>query len=126
MSIKKETKKDDSTQELLERLSLVENKLDVLDTQNTELQNLLRILAHPILSSSLQEVFKTSKQLYAYELTNGERSTRDIGKLVRLDQKSISNWWREWEEKGLVEKVGKRGQFRARYSLLELVVTPKK
>jgi predicted transcriptional regulator len=122
MPSKKETEKDTGVQEVLERLSLLENKLEILDSQNSELQNLLRILAHPILSSSLQGIFKTSKQLYAYELSNGERSTRDIGRLVNSDQKSISNWWREWETKGLVEKVGKKGQFKARYSLLELLV----
>jgi hypothetical protein len=122
MPSKKETEKDTSAQKVLERLSLLENKLEILDSHNSELQNLLRILAHPILSSSLQGIFKASKQLYAYELSNGERSTRDIGRLVRVDQKSISRWWREWETKGLVEKTGKKGQFKARYSLLELLV----
>jgi hypothetical protein len=122
MPSKKASEKETDTQKVLERLSLVENKLEILDSHNSELQNLLRILAHPILSNSLQGIFKTSRQLYAYELSNGERSTRDIGRLVNSDQKTISNWWREWESKGLVEKAGKRGQFRARYSLLELLV----
>jgi hypothetical protein len=122
MPSKDETGKDTNVQEVLKRLSVVENKLDSLDSQNGELQNLLRILAQPILSSSLQGIFKTSKQLYAYELSNGERSTREIGRIVNIDQKSISTWWREWEMKGLAEKVGKRGQFKARYSLLELLV----
>ena len=122
MPSKKALEKDTGTEKVLERLSLVENKLEILDSHNSELQNLLRILAHPILSDSLQGIFKNSKQLYAYELSNGERSTRDIGRLVKSDQKSISNWWREWESKGLVEKVGKKGQFKARYSLLELIV----
>ena len=122
MSSKKKSEEDTSSHDVLKKLSLVENKLEILESQNGELQNLLRILAQPILSSSLQEIFKTSKQLYAYELSNGERSTRDIGRLVNSDQKSISNWWREWKTKGLVEKVGKKGQFKARYSLLELLV----
>lgn len=110
------------TQEVMKRLSLLEDKLSILELQNRESQNLLRILVQPILSNSLEGIFKTPRQLYAYELSNGERSTREIGKLVKLDQKGISNWWREWEKLGLVEKVGKKGQFKARYSLLELLL----
>ncbi len=122
MSAKEESKKDAGAQDILDKLSLVENKLSVLDAQNRDIQVLLRILAQPLLASSLQEIFKSPKQLYAYELSNGERSTRDIGKLVRLDQKGISIWWREWEKEGLAEKVGKKGQFKARYTLLELLL----
>lgn len=122
MSSKKEAEEYTSSEEVLKRLSLVENKLEILNSQSGELQHLLRILAQPILSTSLQGIFKSPKQLYAYELTDGKRSTRDIGRLVKLDQKGISNWWREWEGEGLVEKVGKKGQFKARYTLLELLV----
>ncbi len=122
MPAKEESQRDTGAQNILDKLSLIENKLSILEAQNSEVQVLLRILAQPLLASSLQEIFKSPKQLYAYELSNGERSTRDIGKLVRLDQKGISIWWREWEKEGLAEKVGKKGQFKARYTLLELLV----
>jgi hypothetical protein len=122
MASKKEPDDEVNTVEVMKRLSLLEDQLNILELQNREAQNLLRILVQPILSNSLEGIFKTPRQLYAYELSNGERSTREIGKLVKLDQKGISNWWREWEKVGLVEKVGKKGQFKARYSLLELLL----
>ncbi len=122
MSPAKKPEEDSNNHDVLDRLLIIEGKLKVIESNNSEMLTLLRILAQPVLSSSLQEIFKTPKQLYVYELSNGERSTRDIGKLVKLDQKGISNWWREWERDGLVEKVGKKGQFKACYSLLELLL----
>lgn len=122
MSPVKKSEIDKKHLDLLDSLSIMEGKLNLLEYQCGEIINLLRILAQPVLSSSLQDVFKTPKQLYIYELSNGKRSTRDIGKLVKLDQKGISNSWREWEKVGLVEKIGKKGQFKARYSLLELLL----
>jgi hypothetical protein len=122
MASKKGSDNEINTEEMMKRLSLLEDKLNILELQNRESQNLLRILVQPILSNSLEGIFKTPRQLYAYELSNGERSTREIGKLVKLDQKGISNWWREWEKAGLVEKIGKKGQFKALYSLLELLL----
>lgn len=122
MASKKEMEIDTDLGNIFNKLGEIENKLNVLEKQNRDSQILLRILAEPILSSSLQEIFKSPKDLFAYELSNGDRSTREIGNLVNLDQKGISNRWREWEKEGLVEKAGKKGQFKARYTLLELLV----
>ena len=101
--------------ELLTRLESIEKLIH-------ENNLLVRILAQPILFESLHTIFNSPKQLRAYELSDGERSTRDIGKLLNLDQKGISNWWREWEKEGIVKKVGKKGQYKARYTLLELLI----
>jgi len=113
---------------ILIKLSSIENKLAQLAQQAKESQMLLRVLAQPIIMSLLNEVFRSPKQLRAYELSDGKRSTRDIGKLIKRDQKGISIWWREWEKLGIAEKVGIKGQFKARYTLLELlfVITSKK
>lgn len=122
MSPVKKADRDGDIQDVIDRLAVIEDKLNTLISQNGELLAFLRVLAEPILYDALQEVFRTPKQLYIYELSNGARSTREIGKLVKLDQKGISNLWREWEKEGIVEKVGKKGQHKARYSLLELLL----
>lgn len=122
MASKKEMEIDTDLRNIFNKLGEIENKLNVLEKQNKDSRILLRVLVEPILSSGLQEIFKSPKDLYAYELSNGERSTREIGNLVKLDQKGISNRWRDWEKDGLVEKAGKKGQFKARYTLLELLV----
>lgn len=122
MSAVKQPQGESSLHDVQNRLAVLEENFESIKSQNNEILSLLRVLAQPVLFDALQEIFKTPKQLYIYELSDGERSTRDIGKLVRLDQKGISNSWREWEKAGLVEKVGKKGQFKACYTLLELLV----
>ncbi len=119
--MKQKPSKDPDLQEVLVKLEILKEKLHVLEKQGAEAQLLIRILVHPILMSELREVFKNAKQMRAYELSNGERSTRDIGKLVNIDQKGVSNWWREWEKAKIADKAGKKGQFKARYTLLELL-----
>ena len=84
---------------------------------------LLRILVQPLLLAHLPDLFKNAKQLRAYELSDGVRSTRDIASAVGVDQKTISDWWRSWrDDYDIVQKAGPRGQFKACYSILDLLV----
>ena len=112
----------DTSEVVAQELARISEYVETLLASNNRIEGLLRILAQPVLQSALQRVFKNGKQLRAYELSDGNRSTREIGKLVGVDQKTISRWWRAWEKDyRIIEKAGKRGQFRGRYSLAELV-----
>lgn len=123
MNSKKKPTEEFSLQDVLNHLDAIENRLDKLERQNSELQTLLRVISQPVLWSALKTLFSKPKQLWAYELSNGERSTRDIGKIIGVDQKTISTWWRIWaDEYNIAEKVGKRGQFKGQYNLLELLL----
>ena len=105
-----------------QELARISEHIETLLASNNRIEGLLRILAQPILQAALRRVFKNGKQLHAYELSDGNRSTREIGRLVGVDQKTVSRWWRAWEkDHRIIEKAGKRGQFRGRYSLAELV-----
>ena len=117
-----ELEKEVDLRDILTGLSSIEEKLNRMEQQNKETQMLLRILAQPILWSSLTNIFTKPQQLWAYELSDGRRSTRDIGKIVGVDQKTISTWWRDFADLGITEKTGERGQFKSRYTLLELMV----
>src|SRR5579859_624910 len=97
-------------------------QLAALVASNDRIETLLRIIADPILLSSLHKYFKNSGQVRAYELSDGIRSTRQIAKMVGVDQKTISTWWRNWKDNyRIVEKAGIRGQFRKRYTFVELL-----
>jgi DNA-binding transcriptional regulator YhcF (GntR family) len=112
----------DTGEVVAQELARISESVETLLASNHRIEGLLRILAQPVLQSALHRVFKDGKQLHAYELSDGNRSTREIGKLVGVDQKTVSRWWRAWEkEYGIIEKTGKRGQFRGRYSLADLV-----
>ena len=66
-------------------------------------------------------IFKDQKQLLAYTLTDGIKSSRDIGKYLQVSHQTIINWWNEWIDTGIVEKIGSQGQIKSKYSIIELV-----
>jgi hypothetical protein len=102
--------------------SALAQSIRALEASIQRLEPLVRAQAYATALTWLPGIFKDGKQLLAYDLSDGSRSTRDIGRQVGVDQKTISTWWRTWHRDfRIVEKAGKRGQFRARYSLSELI-----
>ena len=61
----------------------------------------LRFLGLQALRPLLRDVLKDKRELQAYELTDGSRSTRDIGGRVGVDPKTISNRWQKWTALGI-------------------------
>ena len=113
---------DPDNEILAEELREISRQLAAMAASNERIETLLRIIADPILQAGLARYFKNSAQMRAYELSDGMLSTRQIGKMVGVDQKTISTWWRNWEANhGIVERAGKRGQCRRRFSFLELL-----
>src|SRR5258705_5262063 len=102
-------------------LARIGEEVERLAEANQRVEDLLTLMAQPTLLPALHAIFKDARQLRAYQLSDGRRSTRAIGKSVGVDQKTISRWWRNWKDYKIMEKAGKRGQFRARYSLGALV-----
>jgi len=45
----------------------------------------------------------------AYELSDGERSSRDIAKIIKPSHTTVGNWWDKWFKLGLVEQTEKYG-----------------
>jgi hypothetical protein len=108
--------------DLSEEFRRISEQLEAIAVGNQRVEMLLRVIAQPILEVRLRNLFPDRKHLRAYELSDGERGTREIGAIVGVDQKTISRWWRAWEANhGIVKKAGKRGQYTKRYELDELV-----
>lgn len=109
--------------EISEKLSSLKFMIGELGDSLNRIEMLYSFGTYLELKRFLPDIFKNVKQIMAYELSNGEMSTRDIGNLVGVDQKTVSTWWRNWESNfNIVEKVGKRGQYKNKYSLLELAI----
>lgn len=109
------TANDHNHSELVERLAALQEAC-------TRIEQWLRILAEPSLAKSLRSIFSDQKQVRAYDLSDGARSTRQIAELIGVGNKTVFSWWHEWEKRGLAEKAGSRGQYRKRYSLGDLQV----
>ena len=67
-----------------------------------------KFMARPALSESLVAVLKEPKHKAAYELTDGNRTQGEVGKLSGLDQTTVSDLWAKWRRLGLLNDAGKR------------------
>lgn len=80
------------------------------------------------LKPSIQETVQNDEAKLVYEYSDGERSTREIGKLAGVSHMTVKNYWEKWSELGIVEPTEKYegGRFRRLCSLQELgIALPK-
>ena len=68
----------------------------------TSILTLLVIENYERLSEILLKVIDSDQKINAYTLTDGINSSTDIAKKVDVVQQTISKWWTEWENYGLV------------------------
>lgn len=62
----------------------------------------------PKLRKILLDTLRTDLEKLAYELTDGERSRRDIANMMGLPDSTIRSWWDKWYDFGILEPSGKR------------------
>ncbi len=99
------------------------NELRELNRIHNELLKMISIIIEPEVKKRLNHIFSSPKELRAYRLTDGERTTREIGEMVDVSHTTIANWWKVWEEDYKIAKSrGTRSPYEALYSLPELVM----
>ena len=110
---------DPSIEEKLDEISL---ELKAITSSLDGIYELGYIWLQPNISSSLSHIFKSPVQLKAYLLSDGTRSTRDIGKMINVSHQTIKNWWDNWAiELKIVEQDIKGGSYKKLFSLSDLV-----
>lgn len=57
----------------------------------------------------LREILDTPDKILVYELSNGDRSTREIAKYVSVTFRTIAQWWNRWFDAGLMAQTEKYG-----------------
>lgn len=77
------------------------------------------------LRNVLTQFLTTDKELLIFEFSDGERTTREIAKLVNIGSNStIAAYWKKWSKLGIVEPSMKRkGRFQRFCSLEEVGLT---
>lgn len=73
--------------------------------------------------SIVNKVLTTDTDKRVYELSDGERSTRDIARrsYINLSHATVANMWQKWLEYGLVEPSRRyKGRFKKIISLRDL------
>jgi transposase-like protein len=80
----------------------------------------LRLLALPILRAELRHVLTNEKRRAVYELSTGEATTRDVATAAGVGAGTVSRWWAEWAELGLMRPAGRQGRMAHLASLRNL------
>lgn len=82
-----------------------------------EMVELTRFLALREARHLAKQVLDNERKRTVFSLTNGQRTTRKIAEIAKINRTTISIWWQEWHALGLVEAVsGTRGTRRAIFS----------
>jgi CRP-like cAMP-binding protein len=82
----------------------------MVDSSNEILQELqrqtrwLRFLGLQQLRPILLELLRDPRERRAFELSDGSRSTREVGEIVGVSGATISRWWTKWAAVGIVSQ----------------------
>lgn len=101
--------------------------VDLSEATGQEITKLLRELVRwskfetiPKLRTILEQNLPGEKEKMIYELSDGQRSTRDIAKLTGVSHQTIANYWEKWSKIGIVDTATKEGRYIAICSLQQV------
>ena len=57
----------------------------------------------------LNTTLNTDSKILIYHYSNGELGTIEIGKLAKVNEKTVRNYWSSWARLGIVESFRVRG-----------------
>ena len=57
----------------------------------------------------LDSTLNTDSKILIYHYSNGELGTVEIGKLAKVNEKTVRNYWASWARLGIVESFRVRG-----------------
>jgi len=122
MGAKPQRKRTGDDDPVLSAIEAISREVARIRQSQASTEQFQQVEAFTVARVWLPHIFPDGKNLLAYILSDGERTTREIGKHVGVDQKTVSTWWRAWKRvHHIADKAGNRGQFKARFSLAELV-----
>ena len=74
----------------------------------------LRFMNLPRAFKALISALDTEEKKIAYNMSNGENTSRDIAKVISLAYSTVTDWWQDWYRLGIAEAVsvqrGKRAK----------------
>jgi hypothetical protein len=96
--------------------------LKAIEAKIEQLLKWTRLAGLQQLRDILNQNLTTDKEMLVYELSDGERGTRELAKLTGLGSNAtIAAYWRKWSKIGIVEPSPKyKGRFQRICSLEEV------
>jgi hypothetical protein len=65
-----------------------------------------RAMAIPGVRATLEAALPTASERRVYELSDGERTTREIATQVGVGHNTVARWWRKWRALGVCVEAG--------------------
>lgn len=102
-----------------------EDKLSEIAATLKELLKWTRFAGMQQLRTILTQNLTTDAELLIFELSDGERTTREVARLAGIgSHATVANYWKKWGKLGIVEPSQKRqGRFQRICSLEEVGLT---
>lgn len=84
-----------------------------------------RAMAIPGVRKTLEATLLSANERQVYELSNGERTTREIAVEVGVGHNTVARWWRKWRALGIcVEATQGRAKHLVRLNDLGIPIEP--
>ena len=92
-----------------------------LDEMFAEFLKIYKFINHGQIIEALNSELNDISKKKIYELSDGNRSTRDIQKFVGsgASPATITANWKQWALKGIVIPAGRKGRYKAAFDLNE-------
>lgn len=84
-----------------------------------EFFKIYKFINHSQIVDALNTELNDDKKKMVYELSDGEKTTRDIQKLAGISPSTITSYWKQWALKGIVVPAQRKGRFMAAFNLAE-------
>ena len=95
----------------------MEQTNDILEELKTQTA-LLRAMAIQTLKDVIQDELKSVRDKKIFELSDGQRTTREIAKLAGGSFQTVAQKWKRWSTLGLVtESESRKGRYKKIISL---------
>jgi len=82
---------------------------------------LYKVLNRNTIIEILRNALNNEQLLEIYQLTDGEKSTRDLAGMLKnkCSHGTVSNLWNKWALQGLVTPARQKGRYKAAFDLFE-------
>jgi len=79
-----------------------------------ELVKWTKVTRIPRVRELLLEILGSPEERTAYHSSDGEKTSREVGRISNVSHMTIANWWKTWIRTGIAESVSVRGGVRAK------------
>ncbi|MHA1817460.1 MAG: hypothetical protein ACTSX1_15770 [Candidatus Heimdallarchaeaceae archaeon] len=96
-----------SDDEFIDEIKKLNSTLTEINETLLEIRAWYRQTPQEETSKLLSIILDSQKKLLVYHHSDGEKTTRDLAKLVGVGTGSVSRWWNEWIQKGIAIPIAK-------------------